>query len=273
MSEHWDALIQGDYDYVMPVTWKRKYGMRYVYQPAFIQQLGIFGKDVIDKAKIGEFIHVLQQQFHFAEYTMNYGNLLNMKTINLEGHWRNNFVLDLGKEHQNHERTYDTYLRQRIQRSKKNELIYAAADDLSLIKTYKKTYGNRLPFIRHKDYVQFEKLCSFYRQEGQLIVRKVFNNNHQMVAGVLMIRDTQRLYNILSVISPEGKKLLANYFLYDQIIREFSGSGLLLDFEGSDVPGIAYFYEKFADKNQAYPFICFNHLPAPFKWIKKSNLV
>ena len=38
----WDALILGDYEAVMPLTWRRKYGIRYLYQPPYTQQTGIF---------------------------------------------------------------------------------------------------------------------------------------------------------------------------------------------------------------------------------------
>ena len=31
----WDALVLDDYAAVMPLTWRRKYGTRYLYQPAF----------------------------------------------------------------------------------------------------------------------------------------------------------------------------------------------------------------------------------------------
>ena len=42
MAKNWSALVSGDYDMVMPLTWNRKYGFRYLYQPAFTAQLGLF---------------------------------------------------------------------------------------------------------------------------------------------------------------------------------------------------------------------------------------
>ncbi len=38
----WDALVLDDYQAVMPLTWRSKFGIRYLYQPAFTQQTGIF---------------------------------------------------------------------------------------------------------------------------------------------------------------------------------------------------------------------------------------
>jgi hypothetical protein len=40
----WDALVWGDYEFVMPLPVRKKWGIQYVYQPLFCQQLGIFPK-------------------------------------------------------------------------------------------------------------------------------------------------------------------------------------------------------------------------------------
>ena len=41
MSPDWNALILGDYEAVMPVTWRKKWQIKYLAQPAFTQQLGL----------------------------------------------------------------------------------------------------------------------------------------------------------------------------------------------------------------------------------------
>ena len=44
MAGRWDALIAGDYLYIMPLPYNKKLlGVRQVYQPHFTQQLGVFG--------------------------------------------------------------------------------------------------------------------------------------------------------------------------------------------------------------------------------------
>src|ERR1051325_9907587 len=43
MAKNWDALVMNDYEAVMPITWNKKYGIYYVYQPAFTANLGVFG--------------------------------------------------------------------------------------------------------------------------------------------------------------------------------------------------------------------------------------
>ena len=53
----------------------------------------------------------------------------------------------------------------------------------------------------------------------------------------------------------------ANHFLLDAIIKEFAGKNIVLDFVGSDIPGIAHFYKNFGPTISLISFIDFNNLP------------
>src|SRR5678809_1754095 len=62
MAKHWDALVLNDYEAVMPLTWNKKYGFYYLYQPAFTASLGVFGKN-LTKEIIDDFISMLPSKF------------------------------------------------------------------------------------------------------------------------------------------------------------------------------------------------------------------
>ena len=38
-AKNWDALILNDYEAVMPLTWNKKYGIYYLFQPPFTPSL------------------------------------------------------------------------------------------------------------------------------------------------------------------------------------------------------------------------------------------
>ena len=42
IAENWHGVIVNDYEAVLPIPWKRKFGIRYCYHIPFVQQLGIF---------------------------------------------------------------------------------------------------------------------------------------------------------------------------------------------------------------------------------------
>ena len=94
-------------------------------------------------------------------------------------------------------------------------------------------------------------------------------HNGIIVAAALLLKDNKRIYNIMNVVTEEGRKKEANYFLMNNIIQEFAGTELIFDLEGSDLPGVKSFYQKFGAINQPYFHWHFNDLPWYIKLVKK----
>ncbi len=270
IASKWDALILNDYEAVMPLCWRRKLGIKYLYQPSFFQQGGIFCKQHLPEDLIEAFIKEASLHFKFAEITMNYQNVLTYNKKAFSFSLRNNFVLELNKGYKNIFAGFKPTVRQRIKKAAQSGLQYhSSLDYTETITLYRKLYQQRLPEFSNKDYEQFQKLCAIYFKQKRILIRKVTDKEGKdLLAATLLLKDEKRLYNIISCIVPKGKDLLANYFMYDRIINEFAGTEYIFDFEGSDKPGIAHFYKKFTGNNETYPFVKFNNLPAAIKLIK-----
>ncbi|MEA3446653.1 MAG: hypothetical protein U9R19_18205, partial [Bacteroidota bacterium] len=56
VSENWEALVEDDYKSVMPLTINEKYGISYLRQPIFTQQLGVFSSQRLDSNLVKTFI-------------------------------------------------------------------------------------------------------------------------------------------------------------------------------------------------------------------------
>ena len=52
-----------------------------------------------------------------------------------------------------------------------------------------------------------------------------------------------------------------SHYLIDRFIFNNAGKNLLLDFEGSDLRNLAYFYSSFGSVHEAYPALRINRLP------------
>nr|MBU9937149.1 hypothetical protein [Ferruginibacter sp.] len=64
MAKHWDALVLNDYEAVMPLTWNKKYGIHYLYQPPFTACLGVFGKQ-LNAATVSDFLKSIPPKFRY----------------------------------------------------------------------------------------------------------------------------------------------------------------------------------------------------------------
>ncbi|MBS1603644.1 MAG: GNAT family N-acetyltransferase [Bacteroidetes bacterium] len=275
----WDALVLGDYEAVMPLPWRRKWGLRYIYQPAFTQQLGIFGPHLHPAAPGPQslsdpFLQQLQLHFRFAEYYLNYQNPLpttqftpGLRTLSKP---RVNYILPLITPYDELASNYKKDLVRNLRLSSTARLNYLHDFHLAtVLNSFRRQYAQRLPYFRPEDYRNFERLCQLMHQRGQLLIRVATGPQQQLLATAILFRDANRLYLLQSTTLPDGRKKEANHFLLDQLIREWAASGLILDFEGSDQPGIAHFYANFGSRDQPYFFYRYNGLPWPVRLLKR----
>jgi hypothetical protein len=260
MAENWDALVLGDYEAVMPLPWRRKFGIRYLYQPAFLQQLGVFSNGAITSALETFFLQAASTRFRFAEIFLNYAHPA--KTLPT----RTNFVLPLQEPYKQLKTRYKNDLVKNLKRAARFELSYSnEANPKLILEAYKEFYGSRMPHVTANDYARFERLCLSFQKNA--VIRAV-KNKDQLLSAALLLQYRNRFYLLASVTWPEGREQEANHFLLDRLINEFAASDMILDFEGSDLPGVAHFYRNFGGMDQPYFFYRHNGLPWYIRWMK-----
>ncbi len=261
MSANWDALVLNDYEMVMPLTWDKKFGITYLRQPVFTQQLGIFASSFIKDDVTKEFLEKAMEEFSFAEISLNYGNeykqaavvwpnsilLLNRPFIEIEGNFRKDFV----------------------KKTKNNNLIYEADDNVEkIISLFIKNYSGRI-HASPQDYKDILQLYLLLKKKEQLFIRKVSAPDGQLLSIAVFLKDKRRIYYVMSVTLPEGRKRESNYLLLYSVIKEFSSQNLIFDFEGSAIPSIQLFFKKFGSIEQPFPVVRINHLPFFIKSTKQ----
>jgi hypothetical protein len=69
-----------------------------------------------------------------------------------------------------------------------------------------------------------------------------------------------RIIYLMSVSSSLGKEQRAMFRIVDELIRDYSGSSFLLDFEGSNIPSIARFFIGFGGRPEVYQTLRINPL-------------
>nr|HPZ89068.1 GNAT family N-acetyltransferase [Flavihumibacter sp.] len=264
-TENWWALVAGDYETVMPLTWRKKNLFSYLFQPLWCQQLGLFSSEPINAALSAAFVRKAKEYFSFGEICLNYGNPLP------GSRHRNNYTLDLNRNYATISKQYNENLGRNLKKAAERELRYdqsiAYADSIDF---FRANYEHRIN-SKENDWLTLNAICQTLQQRNQLLVRAAIADN-QVVGSCLVLRDNKRLYLLVIATNEKGKTVSASHFIIDQLIQEFQSQPLLLDFEGSDLPGIERFYGGFGASNQPYFFYGWNQLPIPFRWWKPRYL-
>ena len=269
IAPEWDALITGEYEIVMPLIRRKKYGIRYLYQPAFLPGTGIFSAEAVSSETVNAFIGEVFRRFRFAEINMLYPVVFTATHKKVKLSTRNNFVVDLKRKYGAVAADYHPHFSKSLRRLQKLSLKYIASGDVKEVTDlFSSLYMNKISGLKEEEVMRFYNACILMREKQNVIVRKVYAEE-KLLCAVILLKFKDRLYNMLSCVTAEGKKAEANYFLYDKIIEEFSGNNFVFDLEGSDIPGIADFYLKMSPVNEPDQFIRYNDLPLPFRFFKK----
>lgn len=249
MSPGWDALVYGNYEAVLPLTWRRKFGVTYLCQPAFSQQLGVFYTEDNMQKTVPLFLETIESRFRLIEIFLNYDNPL---TDHSGIH--QNYILPLSVPYKEIAASYAKDLKKNLKHAEKFSLHYKTSYDfMEAVASYKARYSERMN-TREIDYTWFTDLVTRLHSTGNAFCRKATSADGELLACSVFLRDDKRIYNLASTTLPKGRTFEANHFLVDKLIQEFAGQPLLLDFEGSDIPGIASFYKNFTRINQPYFF-------------------
>ncbi|HEX6914527.1 MAG TPA: GNAT family N-acetyltransferase, partial [Chitinophagaceae bacterium] len=265
ICEHWVGIIAGDYEGVMALSWRRKFGIRYLYQPAFVQQLGWIGNNDIDAAELVSRVYAFSS---YGDLLLNFRN--DTLAALLQADRRLNYILDLEPGYNSIEQLYSSDLRANLRKAAGLDLEYAdGGNSGAAIAVFREFYGHRMPHVSASDYEKFAGLCRVLSHRDQCLTRKVVNQAGELLAIALFLKDRHRIYNLMNTTTPAGRAAEANHFLLDNVIREFAGTKLIFDFEGSDIPGVQRFYKSFGPVEQPYFIAHYNRLPKLIRLLKR----
>lgn len=261
MCNDWDGLVVGDYELVMPVYISKRFGVSYFFQPRFIQQSGVFGKHLPDEETINFFLDALPQKIRVVDYHFNYQN-------NLSSDWkvemRPNLVLKLDKPYEELKLAYSQNLIRNLKKSDRSDFhIIKNNNPEPLIKLFREVNGVRFSFLKDQNYRRLAQVINACLNRKQAEVWSVYNRQNELCGGAIWLYDHNKALFYFSAQSNTGKTNGAMAWLIDAFICEHASSGMILDFEGSALHGLARFYSNFGSDLQLYPRLQLNRL-SPF---------
>lgn len=258
VSPGWEALVLDDYKAVMPLPFRTKFGVNYIFTPPFVQQLGVFGAA---NADVDDFIQAIPAKFSYVDTNLNEGNVTN-------GISNNNILLYLNNTF------YDLYAgfadntKRNIKKAERAGFIFqeliSATEVISLFKANK---GKDVA-MDIAAYVLLEKLVEEAKQQNACTVWGVANATGTIVAGAVFISSFGRHVFLFSGNNADARQAGAMHFLIAEYIKQHAGTNTLLDFEGSNNASLARFYLSFGGYMVKYPKLKINRLPFPLNKLK-----
>lgn len=241
VSPDWEILAHDDYSVVMPLPVKTKYGFKYLTQPYFCQQLGVFSTLEIGIDKIKEFYNKIPYRFARLQ-----GNTFDSNVYPKES-LRPNYFLNFTKISDP-----NSAFASNTTRNLKKSI--AAENSITQI-----SVEEYIGFIKqHNPEVYNDKLLPILKTLAEVIIENKHGNiyatavNKEITSAVLVAKQTKRIYYLSPVSSAEGKNLQSMTFIVNNLIAEAQTNEKIIDFEGSSIEGVARFYAGFGAEKEFY---------------------
>jgi len=250
-----------NYNAVMPLPVKKKWGFRYLIRPAFCQQLGIFSKQTIDEKMVLEFISNIASRFKWVNIPLNEAN------PGLGSATGVNYILPLLPEYELLESAYVQNTRRNLGKSIERKITPEYSDDIKSLVGLKIEHAFTSVTATYQDFL----IALYYRlksnEDAKIIITR--NSDQKIVAGALFIHYGNRWIYLLSASSAKGKEDRAMFSIIDKFIRDHAGNLQFLDFEGSMIPELARFFAGFGAVPMNFPILKINRLPFPVNIFKR----
>ncbi|GAB3315578.1 hypothetical protein GCM10027299_04810 [Larkinella ripae] len=275
-APRWGGIVaenEGHYVAVMPVVYKKKGGIRYVYQPDYCQQLGVFSREETDLKTVWPgFLAELTRFFKWVvAYRFNEKNEQELQfPTDFSVIRRTNHVLPLEKPYGELFSQYATDRKINLNRARNSGWIVDEKPDVRpLIHLHRQHNEEKAVGGITLDltiYDRFAKAVDQVQQRGLARIWLARKPDGEAEAGGLFVIDKNRIIYLFNGASVLGRKQQARLWMINRLIEEFAGKPVAFDFESPAIgaESVKAYYQSFGAESRPYTEISYDRLPG---WI------
>lgn len=267
VAHEWDGLVLGNYQAVMPIPRKRKFGIDYSYPPFFAQQLGVFAPGHIDEELMEAFFRAIPKNLSLFQQYFNAQNPMATHPGTLVR--KQNLVVPLCGNQEQQRKNYSSQTKRNLKTAKKFGLeLMRNQEPKSLIELFKANKGGEIEDLKELDFKILEQLLYVAIYHRQAEIWAVYDERNSHIAGAGFLVFGNRIVLLVSASNEEGREMGAMTLLIDEVMKQSQGYMERFDFEGSSIPGLERFYKGFGAKEEIYHLLEINKLPKLVQWFK-----
>lgn len=246
--------------YLFPFAYKKNWGIKTIYRPPFVQKFYL--DESLRSNEIAEFLT--------AEYPCGHIQLnADIESTCWQKEKKTNYILSLDHDYHHMLKLCSDHHRRNINKANASNLTFVCSDVwenhyLDFILRHHKPIDNRTHFNAGliKDFIQSGL------EQGKAKLFLVKNAKAELLLLSVFLFDQQRIIYSLAASTKQGYECRAMYFLFSELIKKYTNNHYVLDFEGSNIKGIADFFKGFGAHPEVYYSYSWNH-HIICKWLKR----
>jgi len=265
MAPGWQALVDDDYDSVFPVPGFSRFGIQYVTNPPFVQQLGAYSPDKPATISALEFLEYMPDIYRYIDLNIE-------QNIPLDGYKvteKVNCELDLMKPYEKLWDGFSPDCRRNIELSakKRPEILTDITPD-EIIDLFIRDNLKNIRRIKIRDYHRLKILMNFCLKNKKGRILGVRTTRKRLIFALFIIETpgNKTLRFVVNTTASISKRI--GYFVINELIKDNSNTRSVLDFAGTSIQSIDSLQEAFGCMNVPYYRIYRNRLFWPVRIMK-----
>jgi hypothetical protein len=262
----WEALV-GDEGAIMPLIWRKKFGIDYLYQPYAVQQQGVFSPRR-DERSDSAFLDAVPARFRYWDVHLNAAMHVRAGNDDRTIVSTNQDLL-LDSDATTLRSAYAQGHRRNLRKCGDDPpVIVMNVEPGEFITLFARTTGKRFGNIPEGGLQLLEQFMLHGLLKQQCLIMGV-REAGELIAAVCFMEWEGRSILLKSANSEAGSQRQAMFHLVDRYIADNAGSGMVLDFAGSNTASVARFNAGFGARSTVYLRLVRNRLPRPLRWLKR----
>ncbi len=233
VAKEWDALVEGDYQSVFPLVWRKgRLRGKELYQPHLMRELGIYSVNLLSEARIRSFLEAIPDEYRLVDIHLNERNAPpGDQDFAVEK--KVNHQLLLSDQYENLAARFSTGLKAQLARAEEARLIPASSLKPEQIAELYRRYTSDKKAVDQKFHA-LQRIMYNALHRGWGFASGIYGDRQELLAANFFVYSHGRAMSLAPVVSPEGKEKGALTLLFDLLLRSHAGRPLILDFNTED---------------------------------------
>ncbi len=238
VAKDWDALVEGDYESVFPLVWRKgNWSSPELYQPSLMREMGIYSIHLLSSQRIKAFFDAIPEEYKRINITLSGQNTVPGE-LDLTSEELTNYQLYLNSPYEVLESNYTEALTQKIKQAEDLELLPKSGMKPEVLADFYKKhtpYSNTLD----QDFHALQRIMYNALHRGWGFASSVTTPDDELLAVDFFLYSHGQVVSLMSSVSPKGQEMGAQEYLMDMLIRTHAGRPLILDFNDPMHPSFA----------------------------------
>jgi hypothetical protein len=273
LAPDWKGLVIGDYEGVMPLNIRSKWGYQLIQMPYDTHNLDIFSSLVpLTEIKHQIFFHPVFSTYRFISYSFLPYNNQHPVDQNKPVFIRNTYELSLNADYSSIFNNFTKSHKKNVRRFLRNNLTIEKNMAPHSYKTLQQAMAKEktMLFSPQSHNANFSRMIQTAVQKNRGELLTIAENN--VIIGSCFFLFGEKRILVFHISNATGRQKNTTFGLVNHFLENHSGLSKTLDFAGSDIESIALFNKGFGARLRIYPAVYQNYLPWLMRTAKETHI-